>query len=216
MEERTSHSCQRPLWPSCGRLADWPVVAEFYVRPLRPMPEDPDRMEMTTGSLAFQPSRLYRLLRPIFVAGLVLSLILYFVPCNKSVGDVLKTWLAMGGTARHLSSFDLCRLLVDTGNVQWGGFYMALCGIELALVLLAVRRPHRWVFIAGSCEQLYLLITFILRPSSETLIQHWFFAFLAYASWAMCLTGFFVKPPRTGLASHPEVAPSHAHEKTTA
>ncbi len=150
---------------------------------------------MTTGSPAVKPSRMYRLLRLVVVAGLVLSLILYFVPCYKPAGDVLQAWLAMGGVERRLSSFDLCRLLVGTGNVQWGGFYIALSAVELALVLLALLRPRRWVFIAGSCEQLYLLIEFMLRPSSEVLTQPWFFAFLAYVSWAMCLTGFFVKPP---------------------
>jgi len=159
---------------------------------------------------------MYRLLRPVFVAGLVLSQILYFVPYYKPAGDVLKAWLAMGGAERHLSSFDLCRLLVGTGNVQWGGFYMALSGVELALVLLALRGPRRWVFIAGSCEQLYLLIAFMLRPSSEALTQHWFFASLAYVSWAMCLTGFFVKPPHTIVVAHPEVAPSRINEQTTA
>jgi len=171
-------------------------------------------MEMTTGYPAVKPSRMYRILRRVFVAGLVLSLILYFVPCNKPAGDVLKAWLAMGGAERHLSSFDLCRLLAGTGNVQWGGFYIALSGVELALVLLALRRPRRWVFIAGSCEQLYLLITFMLRPSSEALTQHWFFGFLAYVCWAMCLTGFFVRPPRNGVRARPEVAPSHINEQT--
>src|SRR3974390_2203732 len=115
-------------------------------------------MEMTTGSPVFKPPRIYRLLRPVFVAGLLLSLFLYFVPCYKPAGDVLKAWLAMGGVERPLSSFDLCRLLVHTGNVEWAAFYIALSPIELALVLLAIRRPRRWVFIAGSCEQLYLLI----------------------------------------------------------
>jgi hypothetical protein len=173
-------------------------------------------MEMTTGSPAVKPSRMYRLLRPVFVAGLVLSLILYFVPYYKPAGDVLKAWLAIGGVERHLSSFDLCRLLVGTGNVQWGGFYMALSGVELALLLLALRRPRRWVFIAGSCEQLYTLVAFVLRPSSEALTQHWFFALLAYVSWAMCLTGFCVKPPRPEVAARPEAAPSHPNKQTTA
>ena len=120
----------------------------------------------------------------------------------------------MGGVERRLSSFDLCRLLVGTGNVQWGGFCMGLSAVELALVLLAFRRPRRWVFIAGSCEQLYLLITFMLRPSSEALTEPWLFTFLSYVSWAMCLTGFFVKPPRTGVAARPEIAPSRIDEQT--
>ena len=173
-------------------------------------------MKMTTDSPAVKPSRTYRLLRPVFVAGFVLSLILYFVPCYKPAGDVLKAWLSMGGVERPLSSFDLCRLLVHTGNVQWGAFYIALSGVELALVLLALRSPRRWVFIAGSCEQLYLLIAFLLRPSSADLSQPSFFAFLNYVSWAMCLTGFFVKPQRARMSARPEVAPSPINERTRA
>ena len=165
-------------------------------------------MEMTTDSLAVKPSRTYCLLRPVFVAGFILSLILYFVPCYKAAGDVLKGWLSIGGVERSLSSFDLCRLLLQTGNVQWGVFYIGLSGFELALVLLALRWPRRWVFIAGSSEQLYLLVAFLLRPSSADLSQPSFFAFLNYVSWAMCLTGFFVKPPRTGGGPRPSVASS--------
>ncbi len=173
-------------------------------------------MEITTDSLAVKPSRTYRLLRPVFVAGFILSLILYFVPCYKPAGDVLKAWLSMGGVERPLSSFDLCRLLVHTGNVQWGAFYIALSGVELALVLLALRRPRRWVFIAGSSEQLYLLIAFLLRPTSPDLSHPSFFAFLAYASWALCLTGFFVKPPSARVATCPQAAPSQVNEQTPA
>jgi hypothetical protein len=173
-------------------------------------------MEMTTGLPVAKPSRMYRLLRPAFVAGLVLSLILYFLPCNKPGGDVLRAWLAMGGAERHLSSFDLCRLLVGTGNAQWGELYMALSGLELALVLLALRRPRRWVFITGSCEQLYLLITFLLRPRSPALTQPWFIDFLFYVSCAICLTGFLVSPPRTRTAARAEGAPSNRSEHTMA
>jgi hypothetical protein len=169
--------------------------------------EDKNRMEMTPDSPAVKTSRTYRLLRPVFVVGLALSLILYFVPCYKPAGDVLKAWSATGGVERRLSSFDLCRLLLRTGNVQSGAFYIALSGVELALVLLALQHPRRWVFIAGSCEQLYLLIAFFLRPSSDALSQPSFSAFMSYASWAMCLTGFFVKPPRTRAVTPPDFAP---------
>ncbi len=152
-------------------------------------------MEVNRDIRTSDTSRTYRTLRPVFVAGLALSLILYFVPLYTPTGDVLKTWSATGGVERKLSSFDLCRLLVDTGNVQWGAFYMALSGVEVALLVLALQRPRRWVFIAGSCEQLYTLITYLLRPTSNDLPQPLVSVFLSYASWAMCFTGFWVKPP---------------------
>jgi hypothetical protein len=141
---------------------------------------------------------MYRLLRTLFIAGLALSVILYFVPFYKPAGDVLKAWLATGGVARRLSSFDLCRLLVHTGHVQWGAFYMALSGIEVALLVLALRRPRRWVFVAGSCEQLYLLISFLLRPASTDLSDPWLTHLLLYVSSVLCLTGFLIRPPVNG------------------
>jgi hypothetical protein len=152
----------------------------------------------------------------VFVAGLALALILYFVPCYQPSGGILNAWTATGGVARRLSSFDLCCLLVRTGNVQSGVFYIALSGVELALLLLALLRPRRWVFIVGSCEQLYLLVAFLLRPASNDLSQPWFWALLCYAAWAMCLTGFFVKPPRTPVAAPPDIAPPHTNEQATA
>ena len=173
-------------------------------------------MKNTADPTTAQTSRAYRLLRPVFVAGLTLSLILYFIPCYEPSGDILNAWTTTDGVPRRLSSFDLCRLLVRTGNVQWGTFYVTLSGVELALLLLALRRPRRWVFIVGSCEQLYLLIAFLLRPSSPDLSQPWLASFLCYASWAMCLTGFFVKPPRLLAATPPGIEPSCTHEQETA
>jgi hypothetical protein len=161
---------------------------------------------MTENAPTLKPSRAYCVLRAAFVVGLALSLIVYFVPCYKPPAQVLKAWLATGGVERRLSSFDLCRLLVRAGEIQWGAFYMALSAMELALLVLAVQRPRRWVFIAGACEQLYLLIVFLCRPASETYAQPSLTAFLGYAVWAMCLTGLFVKPPGPRVDAGSEVA----------
>jgi hypothetical protein len=168
-------------------------------------------METAADAPAIHFSRKYRLLRPVFIAGLAVSLILYLVPCYKPAGDILTAWTSTGGVERRLSSFDLCCLLVRTGNVQWGTFYIALSSVELALLVLALQRPRRWVFLAGSCEQLYLLVAFLLRPTSNDLSQPWFWDLLEYAAWAMCLTGFFVKPSSPSVAARSVVAPTHSH-----
>lgn len=151
--------------------------------------------------------RAYRLLRILFIIGMTLSLILYFVPRYKPSGSILNAWTATGGIERHVSSFDLCLLLVRTGNPAWGAYYIALSAIELVLLLLALRHPGRWVFIVGSSEQLYLLIAFLLRPKSAALSEAFFSAFLTYAAWAMSLTGFFVKPPGTIATGRVSEAP---------
>ncbi len=146
-------------------------------------------------------SRPYDILRPVFVAGLALSLVLYFIPWFTPTGDVLRAWSAAGGVERRLSSFDLCRLLVATGDVQHGAFYMMLSATELALLVLAVWRPRRWVFLVGACEQLYTLIAFLLRSRADDLPQPVWSVFLYYAAWAMCLTVFFVRPPVSSEAA---------------
>jgi hypothetical protein len=83
-------------------------------------------------------------------------------------------------------------------------------------MLLALQHPRRWVFVAGSCEQLYLLIAFLLRPSSDDLPLPSVVAFLSYLSWAMCLTGFFVKQPRIREGPRPGDSSSGVNEQTTA
>jgi hypothetical protein len=160
-----------------------------------------------------QSSRIYRLLRPVFATGLALLLILYFVPCYEPSGGILNAWTTTGGGVRRLSSFDLCLLLVRTGNVQWGTFYIACSGAELILLLLVLLRPRRWVFIVGSCEQLYFLIAFLLRSRPDDLSQPFFWPLLWYAVWAMSLTGFFVKPPRAILAGAFAVGSHEIYEK---
>lgn len=163
-------------------------------------------MELNADTRMCHGSRPYRILRPVFVAGMVLSLVLYFIPWYTPTGDVLRAWLATGGVERRLSSFDLCRLLVAAGDVQHGGFYLALTAVELAVLLLAVQRPRRWVFVIGAGEQLYTLIAFLLRSRANDLPYPWFSDFLYYAAWAMCLTGFLVRPPpkRTEPPSAPD------------
>jgi len=89
-------------------------------------------------------------------------------------------------------------------------------GRFLALLFLALQRPRRWIFIAGSCEQLYLLIAFLLRTSSDDFSQPSFVTFLFYASWAMCLTGFFVKPPRTLGRPRSRVTSAGINQRSTA
>jgi hypothetical protein len=170
-------------------------------------------MKKTLDGTIAKTSRTYRLLRPVFAAGLALSLVLYFVPCYEPSGAILNAWTTRGEVARPLSSFDLCLLLVRTGNVQWGAFYIASSGAELVLLLLALLRPRRWVFVAGSCEQLYFLAAFLLRSRADDLAQPLFWALLAYATWAMTLTGFFIKPPRPVLAGRLVGASQEMHEQ---
>jgi hypothetical protein len=165
-------------------------------------------MEVNTGIRTRDTSRAYHILRPVFVAGLALSVVLYFIPWYTPTGDVLRAWSATGGVERRLSSFDLCRLLVRTGDLQGGAFYMVLSAIEVTLLLLAVRRPRRWVFLAGACEQLYTLIAFLLRPTANDLPQPLFSVVLYYASWAMCFTGFLVRPPAKSTSAQCVVEPT--------
>jgi hypothetical protein len=152
-------------------------------------------MEVNRDGLSVSGSRTYRILRSLFIAGFALSSVLYFIPWYTPTGDALRAWLAIGGVERHLSSFDLCRLLVSTGNVQSGAFYLFMSAVEVVLMLLAIWRPRRGVFLAGACEQLYTLIAFLLRPTVNDLPQPLISVFLYYASWGMCLMGFFVRPP---------------------
>ena len=165
-------------------------------------------MELNRDTFGVSRSRAYCILRPVFVGGLALSTVLYFMPWYTPTGDVLRAWLATGGVERHLSSFDLCRLLVSSGDVQSGTFYMLLSAFEVALTLLAVWRPQRWVFVVGACEQLYTLTAFLWRSTANDLPQPLFSVFLYYASWGMCFTGFLVRPPmkRTAVARVEESA----------
>ncbi len=165
-------------------------------------------MEVNRHSHIVSGSPAYRILRPLFVAGYALSTVLYFIPWYTPTGDVLKAWLATGGVERHLSSFDLCRLLVSTGDVQSGAFYMSLSAIEVVLMLLAVWHPRRWVFLAGACEQVYTLIAFLRRPTANDLPHPLFSVFLYYAVWGMGFTGFFIRPPtKRTVAPSPEGSP---------
>jgi hypothetical protein len=159
------------------------------------------------GFRARDTSRTYHILRALFVAGLGLSVVVYFIPWYTPAGDVLKAWLATGGVERRLSSFDLCRLLLSTGNVPRAAFYMVLEAIEIALLLLAVVRPRRWVFIAGVCEQLYTLSAFLLPSAAKEFPQPLFLVLLYYASWAMCFTGIFVRPPPKRMMARPVPEP---------
>ena len=178
--------------------------------PLTTMSICPPHTHMNSGNSSQPATSGYRALRLVFITGLALSFILYLVPCYTPTGAVLTAWTANGGIERRLSSFDLCRLLIRTGDVNWGAFYIGLVAFELTMLVLAIWRPRRWVFLAGSCEQLYLLFAFLLRSHAGDLPQPLLTMLLGYASWPMCLIGFFVKPPQPVVPGAPPTTPTAA------
>lgn len=147
------------------------------------------------GAQIREMSQSYQVLRRVFVAGLGSSLVLYFIPWFTPAGDILRAWSATGGAERALSSFDLCCLMLRVGDTLHGAFYLVLSIMELVLLVLAIWRPRRWVFRVGAGEQLLTLIVFLLRSRANDLPQPEWSVLVYYATWAMCFTGFFVRPP---------------------
>ena len=131
----------------------------------------------------------YRTTRLVFLAGLLLDLILYFVPA-----------LGFGGEEKSLSPLDVTRLYFQRGEAGWGFLNVAFFAATAVVLFLAWKQPKRWVFVAGASIFAFGLLLEFFMGSSESVQQYFLPRLLRYLAALAALTGFWIKPPVGGAA----------------
>jgi hypothetical protein len=131
-----------------------------------------------------------QILRVLFVAGFALNAALTFVPTlkNESGG-----FMGLGSEKQSLSGFDIVRMTFQHGQGGLGVFYVLVFCIPVAFAVLGITYPRRWVFITGSCFTVFLLLLNLFAGSAEGVEYYFLPRLLGYLSFAMTLTGFWVK-----------------------
>jgi hypothetical protein len=139
----------------------------------------------------------YRVLRVIFISGFAVSIVLTFIPSIEVASappvfgfgnQFLKSEL--------LSDKDIIGKLLQE-NAIVGLFFVFLFMAQVAILVLAIKYPKRWVFIAGvslTCLTITLWLFSTTPQSTTTLVIPAVFSWLA--TFAK-LTGFFIHPPVT-------------------
>jgi hypothetical protein len=139
----------------------------------------------------------YRTTRLVFLAGLLLDLILWFVPAYRMmVGGVL----GFGGEWRSLSALDVTRLNFQRGQAGWGFLDVAFFAATAVVLFLAWKQPKRWVFVAGASIFAFGLLLEFFMGSSESVQRYFLPRLLYYLAALAALTGFWIKPPVGGEA----------------
>ncbi len=119
-----------------------------------------------------------KILKYLFILGFILMLSSLVIPDSKT-GDsrIDDIW--------HDAGDDVPLLL----------FYMFWYGLHVAIIFLAIQHPKQWVFLSGAIlaalAPLVLHFGHGLEFSVPILVQ----AF----GYALALTGYFIKPPKTQL-----------------
>ena len=144
--------------------------------------------ETTDNRLAYQA------LRALFVGGFALDIVLMFVP---SIEVTTAGFLGFGGTVISMSGLDVIRRLFQSGEVGLAMLLVLLFCAQVAFLILAMKYPKRWVFVAGSCFAVFLVILGLFAGSSDNVEEYFVPRVLSYVATALQLAGFWVKPPDT-------------------
>ena len=129
-------------------------------------------------------SFLYKNLQAVFFFGFALSVVLFFVPCAET-------------NVMVLSLFDCTRLCLQNNvNLGLGSLlFFSFCS-SLTFAVLTIQHPRRWVFIAGACYTSFWLLYdwFLSGPDDGSVKVYVLWNVFQYASSAMILTGFWIRP----------------------
>lgn len=134
----------------------------------------------------------YRNLRLLFMAGLVLEIVMLFVPAYRAT---IGGEFGIGGEVRTFSSLGLIRLIFQAGSYGWGFYYMGCYSAWAALLVLAYKEPSRWVFLSGASLTAFVLALAFFMGRSPDIEYFLVPTLIDYAGAALVLTGFWIRPP---------------------
>lgn len=149
----------------------------------------------------------YRSYRRVFIGGFALSILLWFVP---SVTMKVGGFLGVGGEEKTLSVLDVVRMLFRAGHLGFAFFLVLLFCISAAFLVLAIKYPRRWVFVAGSSYAVFGIILDVFSGSGTDVHYIYLPKAMGYLATAMTLVGFWCKPP--AIVSRSELATSGGAE----
>jgi hypothetical protein len=133
------------------------------------------------------PSVGYGNLRVVFAIGLLLEIILFFVPGNQSRLGV------------H-SSFSACQLIMQNSAYfvptapLFAMFYIADFCLSIVILIMAFVYPKRIVFVLAASWTLFVFVTGLMIGTSPTTVVFLIPRLLYYLSIAMVSTGFWIRP----------------------
>ncbi|MFQ6083957.1 MAG: hypothetical protein ACE5KE_01680 [Methanosarcinales archaeon] len=134
----------------------------------------------------------YHVLRILFVCGYAIKILLTFVPSTRmKVGG----FMGFGGEERVLSPYDMIQLLFKE-KPGAAMLIVIIFAIMVAFVVLALTYPKRWVFLTGAIFVAFFLLVSFFQPAREGVEYLIIPRVLGLIGEVLCLTGFFVKPPK--------------------
>lgn len=137
-------------------------------------------------------SPVYGFLRTLFILGLLTNLALTFVPSMQMRAG---GFLGFGGEEKLLSSYNMIQMLFNQGQVGLGIFLVGLFAVNIALAVLALTNPKRWVFVTAACITAFSLLLNLFSGSNESVKILSTPKTIGYIASALMLLGFFIKPP---------------------
>lgn len=119
----------------------------------------------------------------------MLEVLLWFIPTISITTNL---------GAHFISSFDITRLLFQEGRSGLGFMMIFPVFVSVFILALAIKYPHRWVFICGACFAALMILWDVYRGGSDLrrCVDVYFAPrILNYVASVMGLIGFIVKPP---------------------
>ncbi len=137
----------------------------------------------------------YETLRRFFLLGYAMNIVLWFVPAVKArVGG----FFGFGGKEELLSMFSFARM-VSQGSPGLAMFLVLVFASNIVFIVLALKYPKRWIFLAGSSLAAFFLLLDVFSSNSNDQVRYLLLPrLLDWAATALTLTGFLIKPPALG------------------
>ena len=136
-------------------------------------------------------------LRIAFIVGCSLHVILTFAPAySAKVGG----FLGIGAEDRSFSTFDAIRAALATNAGEMAGLIGVIwfCSV-LGFALLAMKRPRRWVFLAGACVASFFLILSMFAGAPPNVRVYLLPQLLRLSASLMEMTGFWIAPAQSNI-----------------
>lgn len=133
-------------------------------------------------------------LKTLFIIGFLINIILTFIPSTR-----IKTggYLGIGGEEKLVSTHKMIQLAFRR-NPSIALLLVVVFAFFVAVVILAITHPKRWVFLSGAIVVAFFMLVNLFSPSQEELGVKGLIIpnIIGFIGNILCLTGFFIKPKK--------------------
>ncbi len=132
----------------------------------------------------------YQTIRTLFITGFILNIILTFIPSAS-----YQPYSYYEQPLKYLSAYDGIQILFKAQSF-WGFYFVFLFSLNIVFIVLAIKYPKGWIFIAGASVTGFNYVLSLFMPSNPDIHSVFVTAVFQYLASLFILSGFFANPSK--------------------